>query len=98
MCGSTLQVLFETSNNRLMARSGKKCVKTRPEDVVENFSIRERAVDGCAHRAEIAAVDLGRDRRERKFAIGELHARGFHRADHIPQESEPIWWPRPRDP
>src|SRR6185437_5030108 len=64
--------------------------KEMPEDaageVTENLAIGEGAVDGRAHRAEVALTDIRRDWRAGQFAVRKRNARRLRGDDHVPQE------------
>ena len=57
-----------------------------PGVMTEDFAIGERAIDGRAHRAEIALADLRIDRGAGEFAVEQFDARGLRRHHHFLQK------------
>ncbi len=55
-------------------------------EVAEDFTIGESAIDGGAHRAEIALAELGPDRRAGEIAVGQIDAEVAGRDRHLLEE------------
>jgi hypothetical protein len=77
---------------------GEKVRKDPPCVVADDLAIGEGAIDSGAHCTEIALTDLRLDGGASQLPVWKRNARRCRRRQHVPQNSVPIWWPRPREP